>query len=159
GQVCADGTLPLQHARCPSRRDESMKHTIDDLLTIARGYYPHRVPSHEASYAGTAEHLRLSAARRRAGASDEVWRAMLRRFSGQFPGIGVQNRSAHLTSGTWDACYSGAIHFPDHRWLGFLVSFIAPYYIVYSARIVDDPEATEARGALERPHGAEEDWP
>jgi hypothetical protein len=73
---------------------------------------------------------------------------MLHRLTEQLPDAHVQNRSLHLSTGTWDACYSGAVHFPDRHWLGFLVSFIVPYYIIYSARTVDDPEATEARRAL-----------
>jgi hypothetical protein len=125
-----------------------MKHSIDELLEIAHRYYPRNVLSYDASYPGTAELLRLNAARRAAGATDEAWRAMLRRLAQHFPDARIQNRSLHLPTGNWDACYSGAIHFPGDRWLGFLVSFIAPYYIAYSARMTDDPEATTARQAL-----------
>jgi hypothetical protein len=125
-----------------------VKHSIDDLLNIARRYYPRGVGSVDASYEGTEESIRLRAARCQAGAANEAWRAMLRRLAERFPDNSVQNRSIHLPTGKWDACYSGALHLSDHRSIGFLVSFLVPYYIIYSARIVEDPDATDARRRL-----------
>ncbi len=124
-----------------------MRHSIPDLLDVVHRYYPRGVPSIEARHRQTAEHLALGAARRQAGALAGPWRALLRRLHEQFPHASVQNRSLHLPTGTWDACYSGALHLPGGASLGFFVSFLVPYYVTYSSRIVDDPEATEARRA------------
>jgi hypothetical protein len=123
-------------------------HSIDDLLGIAYRYYPGEIPSYEPRYRETEEYLRLAAARRHAGAHHEPWRAMLRRLAEQFPEQDVQNRSLHLPTGGCDACYSGAIHLPKapgehHHAVGFFVSFLVPYYLVYSSRLVDAPEAAE----------------
>jgi hypothetical protein len=128
-----------------------MKHTVDDLLETVHLHYPRRIPSYDPRYRRSEEHLRLSAARRRAGAEAEPWRAMLRRLTAHFPDHEVQNRSLHLPTGEHDACYAGSLHLPasapgeEPHWLGFFVSFLVPYYILYSSRFVDDPEATEAR--------------
>ena len=50
------------------------------------------------------------------------------------------DRSLHLASGGWDACYSGWFRMPplpgeDRRNVGFFVSFLAPYYVVYASRV------------------------
>ena len=117
-----------------------MKHSVDELIDIAHRYYPRGMPVDDR-YKATEESRRLVAARRRAGADSEPWRALLRRLGDQFPESIVQDRSSHLPTGDFDASYSGEIYRPkapgehDHT-VGFLVSILVPYYIVYSARIV-----------------------
>jgi hypothetical protein len=102
----------------------------------------------------------LVAARRQAGANNEPWRAMLRRLGDQFPENSVQNRSLHLPAGSLDACYSGRLSLPTntpdehYHYLGFLVSFLVPYYVVYSLRCVDDLEKIEEMKA----RSAEQAW-
>jgi hypothetical protein len=122
-----------------------MKHSLDDLLDIVYRHYPRKIPSYDPRYTKSEEYVRLAEARRHAAAEQEPWRAMLRRLDQQFPEPGVQNRSLHLQSMPLDACYSGALHLPNDHSLGFFVSFLVPYYVLYSSRLVDDPDATEAR--------------
>jgi hypothetical protein len=129
-----------------------MKHSIDELLGVAYHYYPRGIPSADPRYRETEEYRRLSAARRQAGAGHEPWRAMLRRLHDHFPENDVANRSLHLPTGLHDAAYSGEIYLPvrkgEHRHtLGFFVSFVVPYYLVYASRTIDDLAAMAARGA------------
>lgn len=127
-----------------------MKHSADELIAVAYRYYS-RGGCYDDSFEQTEEHRRLVEARIQAGTGTnrDCWRALLRRIREQFPGSEVQNRSIHLETGTFDAGYSGAIHLPlaagEHgHSLGFLISFLAPYYIIYSHRVVDDPDALKA---------------
>jgi hypothetical protein len=130
-----------------------MKHTINDLLEAVYRHYPRRIQSYDPRYKKSEEYLRLVAARRRAGAEAGPWRAMLRRLDEHLPEPGVQNRSFHLPTGGLDACYSGRLFLPaitpgeESHALGVFVSFLVPYYVIYSSRFVEDPEATEARRA------------
>ena len=127
-----------------------MPHSADELIAIAQSYYWPRT-CYDDSYKETEEHRRLVEARVRAGTGENRvrWRAFLDRIDKQFPGNAVENRSIHLETGSHDACYSGAIHLPlaegEHgHVVGFLISFVAPCYIVYSDRVVDDPDALKA---------------
>jgi hypothetical protein len=127
-----------------------MKHSIDELLDVVHRHYPPRIPTHDPRYATSEEHQRLVAARKQAGAEQAPWRALLLRLDELFPGNDCQNRSLHLPTGQLDACYSGSLHLPKipgegPHWLGFFVSFLVPYFIVYSSQLVDDPEAMGAR--------------
>jgi hypothetical protein len=141
-----------------------MKHSVDELLETVYRHYPRGVPNGvpeeapagEPRYEETEEYLRLVAARRRAGADYEPWRALLRRLRDKFPECGVQDRAFHLPSGGFDASYSAWLRLPtsapgeyEHS-LGFLVSILVPYYVVYSTRTVDDPETTEALRSSQR---------
>ncbi|MFO0590275.1 MAG: hypothetical protein U0441_22215 [Polyangiaceae bacterium] len=86
---------------------------------------------------------RLVAARKKAGAEREPWLETLRRLREKLPGHDVLNLSLHLPTGEFEAAYSGKLCLASgpgehaHQ-LGFLVSFLVPYYVVYSSRIVDD---------------------
>ena len=120
-----------------------MNHTLDELLDIVYRYYPRGVGSHDQlddpRIKETEEHARLVAARRRA-AADERWHAMRRRISERFPDAPLMNHSLHLPTGALDACYSFTIYLPnatDGRTLWFHVSFLAPYYIIYSSRRIE----------------------
>jgi hypothetical protein len=114
-----------------------MKHSLDELLGIAYRYYPRETVATDAGKE-TEEHTRLVVARRQA-ARDERWHSMLKRISQQFPNA-VTNRSLHLPTGEFDACYSFTVCLSEataYPTLWFRVSFLAPYYIVYSYRSTD----------------------
>jgi hypothetical protein len=133
-----------------------MKHTTNELIDIVRLYYTRGVSNDDPRYKETEEYLRLAAARRRAGADCKAWRSMLQKLGRQFPENAIMDHSAHLPTGHYDACYYGTIELPNgvgehSHSLGFLVSFLVPYYCVYSLRIVEDVEKTEAvRASQER---------
>ncbi|XXY45775.1 hypothetical protein WME91_37815 [Sorangium sp. So ce269] len=118
-----------------------MKHSTEELLDVVYRHYPRGIDVIEQAdierYNETEEYARLVAARRRA-ATDERWHALLRRIHDRFPS-GVMNDSLHLPTGSLDACYSFSIFPPDaddSRTLWFHISFLVPYYWVYSWRLV-----------------------
>lgn len=124
-----------------------MKHSVEDLLGIVRDYYPRGISTEDPRYKASPEHRRLVEARRRAGTEKATWNALLERLNRQFPTDGLLNDSLHLPLGTMDAAYSGKL-FPtgskENLTIGFLVSFLVPYYIVYSSRSVPDLERMAA---------------
>ncbi|WP_437737448.1 hypothetical protein [Sorangium sp. So ce1335] len=130
-----------------------MTHTVEELLDVVYRHYPRRVPYEDPGRVQTEEDRRLVDARRRAGADSERWLGMLRRLREQFPENEIDNLSVHLMTGSHDACYSGSLYLPkvageDRHTIEFRVSFLAPYYIVYSSRLVDDPEELERERTL-----------
>ncbi|WP_437924717.1 hypothetical protein WMF37_37695 [Sorangium sp. So ce291] len=130
-----------------------MKHTVEELLNVVHRHYPRRVPYEDLGRVQTEEDRRLVDARRRAGADCERWLGMLRRLREQFPENEVDNFSVHLATGSHDACYSGSLYLPkttgEHRHaIELRVSFLVPYYIIYSSRLVDDPEEIEREKTL-----------
>lgn len=130
-----------------------MKHSTEELMRIVYRYYPRGLLADDLRYTQSEEYRRLEAARRRAGAENDLWRTMLRRLGDHFPQNSVQNRSLHLPAGGCDACYSARIYLSTnvpgeyYHHIGFLVSFLAPYYLVYSVRCVDDLEEMGRRKA------------
>lgn len=122
-----------------------MRHSINEFIGIVYSYYPRGLLSNDPQYNETEEYRRLVAVRRQAGANNEPWRAMLQRLSNKFPDNSVQNRSLHLPTGSWDACYSACLYLAPapgeyHHTVGFLVSFLVPYYVIYSSRTVNNHE-------------------
>jgi hypothetical protein len=118
-----------------------MKHSTDELFSIAYRYYPRGFPTDSPYYRETAEYRRLVEVRKRAGTGEEYeqWRRSLGRLKERL-GLDVENWSFHLAAGSCDACYSGKVVLPtldpaigSHE-LGILVSFLAPYFVVYSSR-------------------------
>jgi hypothetical protein len=123
-----------------------MKHSTQELIATAYEYYPRGMPDGDPRYDQTPEVLRQKAARVPASARYEDWRIMLRRLSvrfpeEQFPGVMVDNLSLFLqvpTASDFDRCYTGEIWLPvrsvkeKHHDLEFLVSFVVPYYTIYS---------------------------
>lgn len=93
-------------------------------------------------YDSTEEHCRLVEARIRAGTGEDyaAWRAMLARMRTRFPDCSVMNWSFHLAGGTLDSAYSAEVHLPsaapdkEVHLLGVMVSFIVPYFAIYSER-------------------------
>ena len=132
-----------------------------DLLDIVYRYYPRRLGIIDGDVEKEAvrvseEHARLVAARRKA-ATDERWHAMQRRMEARFPDAPLVNYSLHLPTGDQDACYSYAIPLSDAadaRTLWFQVSFLAPYYIIFSSRLTDSEIVTSPRGFDLVFHGA-----
>lgn len=125
-------------------RDGEVKHSMISFLDIVYQHYPRHLEAREPGHDDTDEHRRLVAARRRAGAEKAPWQALLRRLGEKFPGCAVLNHSLHLPTGDFDAAYAGKLCLPqapgEHTHvLGFFVGFLAPCYIVYSSRIVDEP--------------------
>lgn len=129
-----------------------MKHTLDELLDIVYRHYPRGIgisnDNDIQARIETEEHARLVSARRKA-AADERWHAMRRRISERFPDAPLMNHSLHLPAGGWDACYSFTISPPEvtgHQELWFQVSFLAPYYIIYSSRLLESDVVAPLRG-------------
>jgi len=125
-----------------------VKHSIEELKDVVYRYYPRGISELDPTRVETDENRRLVEARRQAGAECGRWRDMLRRIGDQFPERGISNLSVHLVTGGSDACYSGSLSLPDHtpeRWhhIDFMVSFLVPYYIVFSSRVFDDLEEIE----------------
>jgi len=122
-----------------------LKHSFEDLLKVVYQYYPRASLSTDpegADFWQTEEHRRLVDARIRAGTEDGPWRAMLDRLRARFPNA-VENRSVQLQTGGYDGAYTGILTLPTvapllHT-LTFMVSFLAPYYIIYGARWVAPP--------------------
>ena len=132
-----------------------IRHSVDGLLDIVYQHYPRQIARDDPRYEETSEYHLLSAARRRAGADQETWREMLRRLKGQFPSNTVQNLSLHLPTGAHDAAYVGQMYLPaspgeSYHILSFMVSFLVPYYLVHSSRLIEDPENKEAPGQVTR---------
>ena len=139
-----------------------MKHSVADLRETVYQYYPRGLTMDDPGYTKTEAYCRLSAARRGAGVEKQKWNALLDRADARFPEHSPVNRSLHLLMGTMDAAYSGYIcldvtppgparrptrwweHPPGPHTVGFLVSFICPYYVIYGSRYIDDIEETEA---------------
>jgi hypothetical protein len=133
-----DGRLTPARIFCNKVYD-AMKHTLDELLDIVYRYYPRGVGILDGDVdpelcTKTEEHARLVAARRQA-ATDERWRSLLARLYERFPNM-VMNQSLHLPTGSMDACYSFTIYLPGSQ-LWSHVSFVAPYYITCSWRLID----------------------
>lgn len=123
-----------------------MKHSINGLLDIVYHYYPRGMWDFEPGYDDTAEYRRLDATRKQA-ASGKAWHKLLDRLRLQF-NHGIFNRSLALASFKSDACTWVTHSLPpdpsrnsrnndeDHE-IGLAISFLAPYYVIYSSRRVD----------------------
>jgi hypothetical protein len=138
-----------------------MKHQLRDLLQVVYQHYPRATSRISALYEESEEHHRLRAARQRASADPETWRAMLRRLGEAFPECEVIEETSAFESGAGRSCWLvlpqppsdqrqavlGAVHA-----LAFLVSFLLPYYVVYSTRtrVVQSAEEKSKIRALRR---------
>ena len=126
-----------------------MKHSPDELLSIAHRYYARGIHQYDPGYQDTEEHRRLVQTRIQAGAEGNPWRnILLRRLRARFPGFTVQDGSLHLPTGQHDAGYVGWLWLPPrgpqekNHVIGFLISFLAPYYVLYSSAHVAAPGGT-----------------
>jgi hypothetical protein len=117
-------------------------HSIEELLAIIYRYYPRGVTREKPEFPKTPEYLALKAASRAAGQERHRWLAMLDRLRARFPDCEIEGHALHLLAGGPAACYPATLCFPEspneplHR-IGFQVSFLAPYYVLYSQRCTD----------------------
>ncbi len=132
-----------------------MSHSVAKLIELCYRYYPRSLSDDDPRYKDTEEHRCLVAARRTAGANEEErWRPMLRRINARFPSPGVQNLSLHLPTGSCDGGYSGRLWLHALRPEGsadsleFHVSFLAPYYFLFSSRLPEGGQRYEQQVAL-----------
>lgn len=115
-----------------------------NLLPIVYRYYSRGMNEYDPGYTETEEHRRLIQARLQASAEGNPWSVLLGRLYARFP-RGIHNASLHLPTGRMDAGYAGWLELPVRGWyevhhkVGFLISFIAPCYVVYGASIVIAP--------------------
>lgn len=116
-----------------------MRQSLDDLLAIVYRFYPRGARQDDPGYKDTEEHRRLVQARMRAGTEGNLWDVLLERLSARLPKEKIQNGSVHLPGGSLDASYVGWLWLPprgpeekNHR-ISFLISFLAPCYVVYSS--------------------------
>lgn len=134
-----------------------MKHSTAELINIVYSYFPRGLQGDEAHYKQTPEYSRRMGARIPASERFRDWCAMLARLKARFPDglreIGVQNGSPFLaspTAATLDRCFTGALWLParnsqeTHHELEFLVSFVVPYYFIFSSSMIpfDKPDGT-----------------
>lgn len=125
-----------------------MKHSVEELFAVVYRYYARGVSDADPNRVQTEENRRLVDARRQAGIECNRWLDMLERLRAQSPEQGISNLSVHLVTGGSDACYSGSLSLPDYTddsWhtIEFRVSFLVPYYIVFSSCAVEDLEEIE----------------
>lgn len=112
------------------------------LVAIAHSYYPRSVSSNDAQYTKTPEYHRLMVARRRAAEQRAPWRVMLDRIRAQLPSHEVHDQVLSCPAEALDACYSCRISHPaspGEGYHGVMLSFLVPFYAIYSARYVPDP--------------------
>jgi hypothetical protein len=126
-----------------------MKHSTEDMRAIVYRHYPRGIPAGDPRHEEAEESRRLVEARRHAAAEIAPWLEMLKRLEAHFPGRTFVSQHCHLLAGAADACYTGYVELPKrgssehHHTLWMLMSFLAPYYVVHSSRVVDDHEKLE----------------
>lgn len=133
-----------------------MKHSASELFELVHQFYPRGVWPDGASYESTVERGRQVEAVRGARADYARWRAMLGRIRARFAALALRDRGLPLLAGSFVAAYSGALVLPPPEaakvgrredMLGFEVSILAPYYVVYRSRIFfleGDPSGDKA---------------
>jgi len=113
-----------------------MKDSVDQLLTVVYRHYPRSVSYEDQRYGETPEARRLSDAYRAVDEAAGPWRAMLDRLAARFPDRDVDNGDLG------GACRNGVVFLPKApgeriHLVGFLMSYLVPYYAVYGCRTVD----------------------
>ena len=128
-----------------------MKHSVEELLSVVYRFYPRGLYASDPRYRDTEEHRRLVQARIQAAAEGSRWDVLLQRLRVRFP-EGLMNRSLGLYTGDNDAAYEGSLTLPARGWydryraLYFTVSFLVPYYVVYSSVNVVAPVTHGGQG-------------
>lgn len=131
-----------------------MKYSTKELLGIAYQHYPRGILGSDPRRETTQEYLNLKDACQRALQMEAPFRSLVARASKHFSPHLVKDESLRFGSGEVDASYAGVLHLPlahDEHFhaLIFLVSILAPYYIILSVRIVDDPVQKAAPQVLQ----------
>jgi hypothetical protein len=123
-----------------------MKEDVHGLIAIAHELFPRGMAQDESGYDQTPEVRRQADLRARAGASYAAFRTVLRGLEERFPGR-VEDRSCGILAPTdsgQDRCFDGLLDLPlrhpgeRRHSLEFLVSFVAPYYVIHSVYGVPD---------------------
>lgn len=113
-----------------------------------------------AGHDETEEHRRLAARRVETGENRHLWTPFIRRIRERFPGQMVNDTSMNLLNpdGDGDSGYAGSLALPprttaeeDHK-LGFVVSFLAPYYVIWGSAWSVEPGGQQP--AAPEPDGA-----
>lgn len=122
-----------------------MQHSVTELIEIAHRHYPRGISREDPRYDTSEEHLRLVAARRKAGEQRGPWCAMLQRMRERFPGNQVYDWVECCPGESLQAVYSCAMKISPasgerERRVALMMSFLIPYYAVYSEHYEDDPE-------------------
>jgi hypothetical protein len=131
-----------------------MKHSTQELLSIVDEFYPRNMWPEAPGYRETPQDLRLMEATRRAGTgvAYQTWQAMIERLSIVFPKR-IHNTSLHLPAAWRSSCYEGICSLlkteEAHHNIDFCVSFLAPYYLVYSWRYFREGRRFEVRFDLD----------
>lgn len=123
-----------------------MRLSVDALTDVVYSHYPRGVASDDQHYRRTPEHQRLMAARRTAAEQRDPWRALLNRFRARFPEYEVQDQALSCPAEALDACYSCRVSLPtspDDGHHGVMLSFLVPFYAIYSVAYVPDPAPSE----------------
>jgi hypothetical protein len=150
-----------------------MKHTTDELISIAYQYFPRGMLGDEPGYDQSQELERQRTAVARARAGYRVWRSLLRKIEERFPeerfpGVSVQDLSMGLLAESnepEDRCFAAYLWLPtreaeehSHNLL-FRVSFVVPYYSINSSAVVHTgtyyTKMELGHGALENKDSAE----
>jgi hypothetical protein len=119
-----------------------MKHSIDDILSLLYRYYPRGIERYDPAIPSTEEYRRRIDVRRGAVAKYGRFRALLGRLRARFPGCLVEDQGLYHPEGNFDACHSGKLVLPTlppqrgQHALYFYSSFLAPYYLLSSERLL-----------------------
>lgn len=123
-----------------------MKPTVNEAFDVVYRFYPRGVWPDGAGYDQTDERRRQQEAVQQAVAGYDRWRSMLDPLRVRFPVCTVRDRALSLLAGSFLAAYSAEIDLPlvepskGVHSLGFHVSILAPYYVIYISRtfLLDD---------------------
>lgn len=133
-----------------------MRHSVEDLFSLAYRYYPRDIERYDPVIGTTEEYRRRMDARRGAIEVYGRFRALLGRLRTTFPGSLVEDQGLYHPLGNFDACFSGKLVLPTlaphqgQHALYFYSSFLAPYYLMVSRREVYIPRTDRARGGYDR---------
>ncbi|HLL52392.1 MAG TPA: hypothetical protein VK447_02540 [Myxococcaceae bacterium] len=120
-------------------------------MSVVYRYYPRDLYPSDPGYRDTEEHRRLVQARIQAAAEGGPWDVLLQRLCTRFPKA-ITNGSLGLFTGDYDAAYEGSLTLQARGWydryraLYFTISFLVPYYVVYSCANVVAPVTHAGQG-------------
>jgi hypothetical protein len=114
-----------------------MRHSLQELFDIVYRFYPRGIWPDDPQYPKREEGRRFKETCHQAYANYGPWRAMLGRLGARFPDCRVRDEAMHLASGGCALSYDAKLVLPtltceqgEHA-LGFLVSIVVPYYVIY----------------------------
>jgi hypothetical protein len=118
-----------------------MKHSAEELIELARQFYaPIGIFPFEPQFRQSVEYRRLVERRQQAVAKYDSWRSFLGRLAYRLPECGVANKVMYLAKVPQGTCYAADLWLPTlpkdvggHA-ICFQMSFLGPYYVLYSSR-------------------------